>query len=318
MSNSVEARSYLTRLHAIIRYLGISEANMEQGSFRADINISVRKKGVKEYGTKIELKNINSFRFIVNAIEHEIERQIETLERGERLFQETRQWDSKQQKTIFMRSKEEAQDYRYFTEPDLPVLKIDDTWFNTIKSSIPELPHIKFKRFKDEYSLTSYEAEILIEEPSIAHFFEKAQALCNKPKQLSNWILRDLLGYLKEHKVELEQTKITPQALAELVTAIDQGVINSKVAQEIFVEIMQTGKGALSIIQDKGLQQIGSVEELEKIVLKIIADNADNVAKYKAGNDRIFPFFVGQAMKETKGKGNPAIIQELLMKHLKG
>jgi len=316
MESTVEAKSYVTRLHSLIRYLGISDANMDEGSFRADINISLRKKEQKEYGTKVELKNINSFKFIGNAIEFEIQRQVGMLEAGEKIKQETRLWDSKQQKTIFMRSKEEAQDYRYFTEPDLPFIQIDDAWIERIKKLVPELPHDKYKRFQQEYGLSAYESEILIEEPIIADFFEEAARTSKLPKQVSNWILRDLLAYLKENKLEVNQTKITPQGVAELVLCLDKGVINSKVAQEIFIDMLQTGKTADSIIKEKGLEQIGSSEELEKIVLKIIADNPDNVAKYKAGYERLFTFFVGQAMKETKGKGNPTILQELIKKHL--
>lgn len=316
MSSSVEANAYLTQLHNIIRYLGISEANMDEGSFRADINISIRPKEQKEYGTKIELKNINSFRFITNAIEYEIERQITSIEAGEKLRQETRLWDNKLQKTIFMRSKEEAQDYRYLTEPDLPPIKIDDAWIERMQKLIPELPHDKHKRFQKDFGLPAYDAYILIEQLPLAEFFEQAATLSKKPKAVCNWMLRDLLAYLKENKLELNQTKITPQAIAELVIALDQGVINSKVAQEIFVDMIQTGQGANSIIQAKGLQQIGSAEELEAIVLKVLEANADSVAKYKAGNERLFPFFIGQAMKETKGKGNPTVIQDLLKKHL--
>jgi aspartyl-tRNA(Asn)/glutamyl-tRNA(Gln) amidotransferase subunit B len=316
MCNSVEARSYLTRLHSIIRYLGISEANMDEGSFRADVNISVNKKTDKEWGTRIELKNINSFRFIVNAIEHEIERQIQALESGQKLRQETRQWDSKNQKTTFMRSKEEAQDYRYFAEPDLPPISIDDAWIERIRATIPELPHHKHDRFVKDYNLTAYEAEILTEEPELANYFEAAVKACGVAKGVSNWMLRDLLGYLKEHKVELATVKMTPAGLGELVSALDTGVINSKVGQEIFIEMMQTGNGAHAIIKDKGLEQIGGEDELEKIVLAVIAANPDNVAKYKGGNERLFQYFVGQAMKETKGKGNPAILQTLIKKHL--
>lgn len=316
ISSTYEARSYLTRLHTLVRYIGISDANMDEGSFRADINISMRKKGAKEYGVKVELKNINSFKFIASAIEHEIERQIQCLENNQPIYQETRLWDNKQQKTIFMRSKEEAMDYRYFTEPDLPLIKIDDAWLERIKKTIPELPHDKFKRFQQEFGLTAYEADILIEEQKLANFFEESARISQKPKQTSNWILRDLLGYLKEHKLEIEDTKITPKSIAELVLSLDKGVINSKVAQEVFIDMIQTGKTVDAIVQEKGLQQIGSVEDLEAIVIKIVNDNPDSVAKYRGGNERLFTFFVGQAMKETKGKGNPVIINDLIKKHL--
>ncbi len=316
MNSSHEARAYLNRLHTIVRYLGISEANMEEGSFRADVNISLRPVTQQELGTKVELKNINSFKFIVHAIEYEIERQIGMLESGQKIKMETRLWDNKQQKTFFMRSKEESQDYRYFTEPDLPVVMIDDAWIERIDKMIPELPHTKFKRFTHQYKLSAQDAEVLTQEVTLADFFEAAAHGSSNPKAICNWIMRDLLAYLKEHKLELSATKITPAGIAELVAAIDKGTINSKVAQEIFVDIMQTGKTVAAIIQEKNLGQIGSTDELDAIVHKIIDANPDVVARYRAGDARLFQFFVGQAMKETRGKGNPGIIQELLKKYL--
>ncbi len=316
MANSVEARSYLTRLHAIIRYLGISEANMEEGSFRADVNISVNKKTDSQWGTRVELKNINSFRFIVQAIEYEIERHIQMLENGEKIKQETRLWDSKNQKTIFMRSKEEAQDYRYFIEPDLPPLDIDDAWIEGIRKQMPELPHAKYTRLVAQYNLTPYEAESLCDERSIAEYFEKATAACGNPKGVCNWMLRDLISYMKEHKKELHEVQITPEHFGELITALDKGVINSKTAQDVFKLMAQSGKGALAVIKEQGLEQIGSEAELEAIVMKVIAANPQVVADYKGGNERLFQFFVGQCMKETKGKGNPQTLQALIKKHL--
>lgn len=316
MSSSHEARAYLNRLHTIVRYLGISDANMEEGSFRADVNISIRPVTQKELGTKVELKNINSFKFIVHAIEYEIERQIGMLESGQKIKMETRLWDNKQQKTFFMRSKEESQDYRYFTEPDLPVVMIDDAWIERIDKMIPELPHTKFKRFTQQYKLSAQDAEVLTQEITLADFFEAAAHNSNNPKAICNWIMRDLLAYLKEHKLELSATKITPASVAELVEAIDKGTINNKVAQEIFVDILQTGKTVAAIIQEKNLGQIGSTDELDAIVRKIVDSNPDVVARYRAGDARLFQFFVGQAMKETRGKGNPGIIQELLKKYL--
>jgi len=316
ISNSQEAKAYMTRLRTIVQYLGVSDADMEKGSFRGDINVSVRLKGETKLGTKVELKNINSFRFVVNAIEHEIERQIETINSGKKLVQETRQWDNKNQESSSMRSKEEAMDYRYFTEPDLPELHIDDAWLERLKKLLPELPHHKFVRLQKEFTLSAYEAEILVEDKTIGDFFEETNKLCNKPKQVSNWILRDLLGYLKEHKLELHESKITAQTLAELVTEIDSGTINSKVAQDIFIEIIQTGKSPKVIIQEKNLSQIDSLDILEPLVQKVIADNQESVIKYKAGNTKLFGFFVGQAMKASQGKANPKILNDLLQKYL--
>jgi aspartyl-tRNA(Asn)/glutamyl-tRNA(Gln) amidotransferase subunit B len=316
IANAFEAKAYLMRLHSIVRYLDISDANMEEGSFRADINISVKRKDAKELGTRAELKNINSFRFVGQAIEYEIERQIELVKAGQKIKQETRQWDNKNQVSISMRSKEEAQDYRYFTDPDLPVIFVDDAWIEKIRQTMPELPHHKYNRLRKVYELSEYEAETLTQERITADFFETTTKLCQKPKLVSNWMLRDLLGYLKEHKLELAHAKITPRALADLVLELDKGTINSKTAQDIFIEMMQTGKSPLIIIDEKDLKQIGSSDELEKIVLQIIASNSDQVAKYRAGNEKLFMFFVGQAMKETKGKGNPTILAELFKKHL--
>lgn len=316
MNTSEEARMYLTRLRAIVQYLGISDANMEEGSFRADINISVKKKEATELGTKVELKNINSFRFIVNAIEFEIERQIELLNNNKLIRQETRQWDNKNNTSIFMRSKEEAQDYRYFTEPDLPELHIDEAWLQRLAKSLPELPQVKYKRLQNDYGLSSYEADIITQDKALADFFEETTGLCKNPKLICNWILRDLLGYMKEHKLELATIKMTPTLLAQLVQAIDQGIINNKVAQDIFIEVMETGLSPLAIITSKGLQQVEALDILEPIVKAIVEKNADAVAKYKAGNTKLFGFFIGQAMKETQGKANPKILNELVQKYL--
>ncbi|MCB9492897.1 MAG: Asp-tRNA(Asn)/Glu-tRNA(Gln) amidotransferase subunit GatB [Epsilonproteobacteria bacterium] len=316
MTSSLEAKLYLTRLHSIVRYLGISDANMEEGSFRADINVSVRKKGETKLGTRIELKNINSFRFVVQAIEYEIERHIDMLESGEEYHQETRVWDNKNQRSIFMRSKESIDDYRYLPDPDLAIIKIDQAWIERIKADIPELPHHKFKRFTQELGLGDDQAETLVQEKDIALFFEETVELCGNAKTASNLILRDLLSYLKENKLSLEQTKMTPQNLASLVGELDNGSINSKVAQEVFVDIVTTGKSAPEIIKEKDLGQIDDVAALEAIVADIIKANQDSVQKYQSGNERVFGFFVGQAMKATKGKGNPQLLNDLLKKHL--
>ena len=317
INNAQEAKEYLTRLRAIVQYLGISDANTEEGSFRADVNISVRKKGVEELGTKVELKNINSFKFITNAINYEVERQITLLEEEKEVLQETRSWNEKQHKTIFMRSKSDTFDYRFFTEPDLPLLIVDDEWLERLRKELPELPHQKYHRFLKEYDLTTDEANIIVTQPGLAPFFEKTVALCKKPKIVSNWILRNLLAYLNEHKLDLHECKIKPETLAELIVEIDKEIITSKTAQEVFLVMADTGKYPSIIIQEKGLKQIGSAKELEPIIVDIIKNNPEQVAKYKSGNERIFTFFIGQAMKATSGKGNPKIIKELLEKHLK-
>ncbi len=315
ITSTYEAKAYLKALHQIVTYLGICSGNMEEGAFRADTNISVRKKDDATLGTRCELKNINSFKFIGDAIEYEIERQIDILETGGAIIQETRLWDTGAKVSKAMRSKEEAADYRYFTDPDLPHIKIDSGWIDKIKSQLPELPYDKFMRLTQTVGLSDYEAEILIDNKEIADYFEAAREI-TKSKHLINWILRDLMGYLKEHKIALHECKITPTLLAQLIELLDNGTINGPAAKEVFEIVAQTGDAPATVVKAKGLEQIGSVEELEAIVKDIIAKNPQQVEQYKSGKDKMFGFFVGQAMKLTQGKGNPQIIQDLLKKYL--
>lgn len=315
ITSTYEAKVYLKAIHQIVTYLGISTGNMDEGAFRADTNISVRKKDNEELGTRCELKNINSFKFIGDAIEYEIERQIELLESGGTVDQETRLWDTTKKISKTMRSKEEAADYRYFPEPDLPLVEINDEWISRVEKLLPELPQEKFVRLTDEVGLSPYEAEILVDNKELADYFEKARAL-TQSKHLINWILRDLMGYLKEHKLELAQCKITPERMAQLIDLLDNGTINAAAAKEVFEIVAQTRQAPADLVKEKGLEQIGSVEELEVIVKEIVANNPAQVEQYKSGKDKMFGFFVGQAMKKTQGKGNPKIIQELLKKHL--
>lgn len=315
IASTEEAKLYLKALHSIVRYLGICSGNMEEGAFRADTNVSVKKKTDKELGTRCELKNINSFKFIGDAVEYEIERHIQVLQSGGKIRQETRQWDSKNKKTLAMRSKEEAADYRYFEDPDLPNVEISDEWVERIKKEMPELPYQKFERFSKELGLTEYEAEILVEDIDLANYFEKAHA-ASKSKQIINWILRDVMGYLKEHKIELKDFKVTAEKLATLVALVETGKINNTAAKEVFAVVAQTGQEPAIVVKEKGLEQIGSTEELEKIVKEIIAANPENVKLYQSGKAQVFGFFVGQAMKQTQGKANPQILQELFKKYL--
>jgi len=315
ISSSYEAKAYLKALRAIVQYLNICSGNMEEGAFRADTNISVKKKTDKELGTRCELKNINSFKFIGDAIEYEITRKIEMIERGERVKQETRLWDTKNKKSIPMRSKEEAADYRYFEEPDLPLIEVNEELISRIQKMLPELPHQKFDRLIKEKNLSAYEAEILVDDLELANYFETAYN-AYPSKNIVNWILRDVLGYLKDQKISLIQCKVTSQQLAKIVQMLEENKINNHAAKQIFEEIAQSGQDPEEVVKEKGLEQMGSVKELEKIVKEIIDQNPDNVALYKSGKDRIFGFFVGQCMKKTQGKGNPKIIQELLKKHL--
>lgn len=315
ISSTYEAKAYLRALRLIVQYLGICSGNMEEGAFRADTNVSVKKKTDTKLGTRTELKNINSFKFIGDAVEHEIERQIQLLESGQKVRQETRLWDTKNKKTIMMRSKEEAADYRYFQDPDLPIIKVNQAMIDEIKKGMPELPYDRFDRYVTKNGLSAYEAEILVDDPALSDYYEQAHKL-NPSKQIVNLILRDVMGYLKEHKISLAEFKVSPEKLANLVTLLEKGVINNRAAQEVFKEMASTGNEPEAIVKDKGLEQIGSSDELEAMVKELLAANAAQVADYKAGNAKLFGFFVGQMMQKTKGKGDPKVIQELLKRHL--
>lgn len=314
IASTYEARTYLKAVHAIVKCLNICSGNMEEGAFRADTNISVRKKGATQLGTRCELKNINSFKFISDAIEYEIQRQIELLESGKTIRQETRLWDTKSKESVVMRGKEEAADYLYFTEPDLPIIRIDDAWLARIKETLPELPDATFKRLM-QAGLSDYEADILVDDLDLVRYFDEAVRY-TKSKQLINWILRDVMGYLKEHKIDLSAFKVTAQKLARIVDLVEQGTINNNAAKLIFAEIAQTGAEPDALVQEKGLAQIGSSDELEAIVKEIIAANPEQVAQYRSGKDKLFGFFVGQAMQKTKGNANPKMLQDLIKKHL--
>ena len=315
ISSTYEVRAYLETLRLIVKYLGICTGNMEEGSFRADTNISVRKKGQKEFGTKCELKNINSFKFITDATEYEIERQINILEQGGKVISETRLWDTKNKVTISMRSKEETADYRFFQEPDLPIIFINKERLEKAKNSMPELPLQKFERFTQKLGLNDYEAEILINDLDLANYFDAACTYTTS-KNLINWILRDLLGYLKETKISFAECKITPARLGKLVDLVDQGIINNPTAKEVFLFIAELDKEPEIIIEEKNLKQIGSADELEAMIREVMAANQAQVEKYRAGNEKLFGFFVGQMMQKTKGKGNPQLINELIKKLL--
>ncbi|HJM69226.1 MAG TPA: Asp-tRNA(Asn)/Glu-tRNA(Gln) amidotransferase subunit GatB [Candidatus Babeliales bacterium] len=315
ISSTYEAKAYLKALHNIVTYLKISSGNMEQGAFRADTNISVRKKGEKKLGTRCELKNINSFKYIGDATEYEIQRQIETLEDGGKVTQQTRLWDTSKKQSFPMRSKGDAADYRYFQEPDLPLIEVGTEWIERIASGMPELPVNKFDRLIREYDLSEYEADILIDNPEIAQYFEESIKLF-KSKQIINWVLRDVLGYLKEQKLELADFNVTPKKLALIIELLETGKINSKAAREVFETVAENGDNPSDIVKEKGLEQIGSSDELEKIVVDIIEANPAQVEQFRAGKNRLLGFFVGMAMKATKGKGNPKLLQELVKKHL--
>jgi len=315
LASSYEARAYLKMLRAIVQYLGICSGNMQEGAFRADTNISLRKKGDSELGVKCELKNINSFKFISDAIEYEVDRQISLLEANTIIRQETRLWNSGEKRTETMRVKEEAADYRYFHDPDLPSLDIDEQFLVQVKNAMPELPFEKFDRYCTSLGLSSYEADILVEDPALSSYFEQAYARVPS-KHVVNWILRDVLGYLKEYKLELHVFLVTAEKLAYIIQQLEKGIINAHSAKELFMLVAQNGGDPAVLIKEHGLEQIGSSDELERIIKEIIAQNPQVVADYKSGKEKLFGFFVGQAMQKTKGKGNPQLIGELLKKYL--
>ncbi len=313
ISSPYEARMYLKMLRNIVMYLNVGTANMEEGAFRADTNISVRKPGAP-LGTKCELKNINSFKFISDAIEYEVERQIALLENGQKIIQQTRLWDTKEHKTVPMRSKEEAADYRYFPDPDLPPLHIDAGWIAQVKNTLPELPNARYQRYLIS-GLSAYEADVLVNDKDIADYYDQVTQF-TKSALAINWILRELMAFIKEEKTSLSECKLTPALLAELVTLIDNKTINNRAAQEVFEIVAKTGQSPQEVVKEKGLEQVGSSEELEKIIQEIISANPGNVAEYKAGKIKLWGFFVGQAMQKTKGKGDPQVINDLLKKYL--
>jgi aspartyl-tRNA(Asn)/glutamyl-tRNA(Gln) amidotransferase subunit B len=307
-----EAYEYLTRLKIILEYLGVCDGNMEQGSLRCDANVSVRPQGEKKLGTKTELKNLNSFRFLQKALDYEIARQIQTLEEGGTIVQETRLWNTADQRTISMRSKEEAHDYRYFPEPDLPPLLISDAWQHEIKSSMPELPEAKKNRFVNQYGIPEYDAGVLITTQSLANFFEETVALYPSAKAASNWIMGDLLRDLKEFNLEIQASPVGPPAMADLIRLIESGEISGKMAKDVFEIMFREKKSPQQVIAEKGLKQITNKDEIESIIRGIIAANQKTYEQYRSGKTATFGFFVGQVMKATKGQANPQLVNELL------
>ncbi len=309
-----ESAAYLSKLRMILRYLGTCDGNMEEGSMRADVNISVRKIGA-ELGTRCEIKNVNSVKAVQACIEHEARRQIEIIEAGGKIKQETRLWDPTKMETRSMRSKEEAHDYRYFPDPDLLPLELDPKWIAEIKATLPELPDQKKHRFMKDFGLSLYDSTVLIAERPRAEYFETA-ANDSDPKLAANWILNELLGLLNKEGKDIVDSPIKAKQIGGLVALIQDNTISGKIAKDVFADMYASGDDAAKIVESKGLKQVTDVGALEKIVDAIIAANPDNVAGYKAGKDKLFGFFVGQVMKETGGKANPTIINDLLKKKL--
>jgi len=318
MRSPEEAADYLRRLHEILVYLEICDGNMEEGSFRCDANVSIRPRGQKEYGTRTELKNMNSFRNVQRALEYEIKRQQYLVENGGTVVQETRLWDDAQGVTNSMRSKEEAHDYRYFPDPDLVPILVDDAWVGEIKKDLPELPLAKRERFVNEYQIPAYDAGVLTSDKALALYYEDVVKICNKPKVASNWIMGDIMRFLNEDKRSIRECPITAQSLADMIKLIEDGAISGKMAKEVVEDMYKTGKSPQDIIKDKGLVQITDEGELVKAITSIIEANQAQVAEYRGGKEKVFGFFVGQVMKATKGKANPQLVNELLKKMLAG
>lgn len=311
-----EAVEFMKKLRTILRYINVCDGNMEQGSLRCDANVSVRPYGQKELGVKTEIKNMNSFKFIEKALDYEIKRQIKILKDGGKIVQETRLWDSNKGITESMRSKEEAHDYRYFPEPDLIPVEVDRSLIEQIKTQLVELPDPKRKRFISQYRLPEYDADLLISERSTAEWFEQAVKLGGDPKIVSNWMMGELMRRLNEENKQIEECGLKPEQLVGLLKLIDKGIISGKIAKTIFEEMYKTGKDADIIVKEKGLVQISDETDIEPIINEILEKNPKEVERFKAGEEKLMGFFVGQTMKATKGKANPKIVNELLKKKL--
>ena len=316
ISSPAEAYEYLTRVKVILEYLEVCDGNMEEGSLRCDANVSVRPVGERKLGTKTELKNLNSFRFLQKALEYEIARQINILKGGGSIEQETRLWNTAEQKTISMRSKEEAHDYRYFPEPDLPPLVVNEKWQAEIRARMPELPEAKKHRFCERYGIPEYDAGVLTSSVALADFFEDTVSLGANPKAASNWIMGDLLRDLKEFNKDIQNSPVRPKAVADLIQLIEKGEISGKMAKDVFEIMFREEKSPQKVIQEKGLKQITGASEIEKVIHEVIASNQKTVEQYRGGKKATFGFFVGQVMKATGGQANPALVNELLRKVL--
>lgn len=312
-----EARLYLEKLRAIMQYCDVSDVKMEEGSLRCDANISLRPYGQQEFGTRTELKNMNSFRGVQRGCEYEEWRQADVLDSGGRVVQETRRWDDAQGKTISMRSKEEAHDYRYFPDPDLVSIHMDEEWLERIKGSIPELPDARKARYMHDYGLSSYDAEVITASIQTADFFEETLSVTKDAKAAANWIMGDLLGYLNANNLEFAELQVTGKALGEMIGLIEKGTISGKIAKTVFKTMLETGKAPQTIVEEQGLVQISDEGAILAVVDQVISSNPQSVADFKAGKDKAVGFLVGQVMKETKGKANPGLVNKLIMDRLK-
>ena len=316
MRTPEEAYAYLTTLRQILLYTGVSDCNMEEGSLRCDANVSVRLRGAKEFGTKVEVKNLNSFRFLQKALEYEIERHIGVVEGGGRISQETRLWNQHENHTVSMRSKEKAHDYRYFPEPDLLPVHVSSAWREEIRASIPELPEAKRARFVSAFGVTPYDAEVLTSTQARADYFEAVTKAGATGKSAANWMQTELLRRLNDSGKEIEDSPLSPQALAELLKMVESGKITGAIGKKVFAKMFDTGKPAAEIVAAEGLGQISDTSAVETAARDVIAKNPDNVAKFKSGNEGVFQFFVGQVMRATRGQANPQAVNDILRKLL--
>ncbi len=311
-----EAYAYLTTLRQILLYTGVSDCNMEEGSLRCDANVSVRPRGSSEFGTKVEVKNLNSFRFLQKALEYEIERHISVLESGGRISQETRLWNQHANRTDSMRSKEKAHDYRYFPEPDLLPVHVSSAWREEICRTLPELPDAKRSRFVSQYGITPYDADVLTGSQALADYFEAVAKSGASAKNGANWIQTELLRRLNDSGKEINASPVSPAALAELLKLVESGQITGAVGKKVFATMFESGRSAAEIVAAEGLAQISDTSAIEQSAREVIAKNPDNVAKYKSGNEGVFKFFVGQVMRATRGQANPQAVNDILRKLL--
>jgi len=320
MSSPEEARDYLVRLHNILRYLGVSTANMEEGSFRCDANISVRPAASKEFLPKVEVKNMNSFKAIYQALKYEAGRQGKVLEEGGELVQETRGWIEETGTTVTQRTKEYAEDYRYFPEPDLPPLVMDRAWIEKIRARLPELPEARRDRFMTQYGLPLYDANILIGSKAMADYFEDCVTLAGpgKAKAVSNWLLGDFSRLLNATNTEIENAKISPKHLADMLVLVDSGAVSGPTAKAVLEEMFQTGKTASGIVSEKKLGQISDASEVREVVKRVMADNGGAVTDYTSGKQQALTFLIGQVMKATRGRANPGVVKEIIVQELGG
>ena len=317
MRTAAEAAEYARTVRQILRYLDVCDGNLEEGSLRCDCNVSVRKEGVEKFGTKVEIKNINSFRFVEKAIEFEIDRQIDALEKGEKIIQETRLWDPDKNRTFSMRTKEDAQDYRYFPDPDLLPLVVSEAMIAKYKAELPELPIDRVQRFVNQLGLPLYDAEVLTAEKEVADYFEVTAKVAGQPKAASNWIMTELLRELNQNNIPISKSPISSQNLGLLVQMIEKGTLSGKMGKTVFQEMWTSGQDPESIVKAKGLVQISDSGALEKIIDEVLAANTSQVNDYRGGRTKLFGFFVGAVMKASKGQANPDMVNKLLLEKLK-